>query len=268
MITATITEAESLVRLASSICERACKHIRSSFASATPHNLSSVRAGSPNVRRPLPPHVPSDMAHDVLLRWCADGGRRHSIPVTCPIRMAPCRNARRLSYMAPMKRIVTARQIARQTSAGLGVQAVEIVAPIVTAGSRPSVRHLGPTMASRCREVRKFFKRMMRPPRAIVKSIESRAPAWRDEVTLRSVEMFTEYEPGCYIGFINPTPLMMVVALGDHLTVADEALAAYERALEPKRLVILPSGHFDAYVAGFDLAAGAATDWFVQHLRP
>ena len=87
-------------------------------------------------------------------------------------------------------------------------------------------------------------------------------------MTLRSVEMFTEYEPGSYIGFISPTPLMMVVALGDHLTVADEALAAYERALEPKRLVMLPSGHFDAYVAGFDLAAGAATDWFAQHLRP
>ena len=75
VITATITEPESLVRLASSICERAYKHIRSSFASATPHNLSSVRAGSPNVRRPLPPHVPSDMAHDVLLRSSADVGR-------------------------------------------------------------------------------------------------------------------------------------------------------------------------------------------------
>jgi hypothetical protein len=37
---------------------------------------------------------------------------------------------------------------------------------------------------------------------------------------------------------------MMVVALGDHLTVADEALAAYERALEPKWLVMLPGGHF------------------------
>jgi uncharacterized protein len=94
----------------------------------------------------------------------------------------------------------------------------------------------------------------------------SRAPAWRNEVTLRSVEMFMEYEPGSYIGFISPTPLMMVVALGDHLTVADEALAAYERALEPKRLVMLPSGHFDAYVAGFDVAAGAASKWFVQHL--
>ena len=56
-------------------------------------------------------------------------------------------------------------------------------------------------------------------------------------MTLRSVEMFTEYEPGATSRFISPTPLLMVVAVGDHLTVADEALAAYERALEPKKLV-------------------------------
>jgi fermentation-respiration switch protein FrsA (DUF1100 family) len=94
----------------------------------------------------------------------------------------------------------------------------------------------------------------------------NRAPSWRNEVTLRSVEMFTEYEPGSYIQFVSPTPLIMVVALGDHLTVADQALAAYERALEPKRLVMLPAGHFDAYVAGFEAASRPATEWFVQYL--
>src|ERR1700760_674571 len=94
----------------------------------------------------------------------------------------------------------------------------------------------------------------------------TRAPSWRNEVTLRSVEMFTEYEPGSYVGFISPTPLMMVVALGDVLTVADLALAAYERALEPKRLVTLPGGHFDAYVKDFEASAGPATEWFTQHL--
>jgi len=55
---------------------------------------------------------------------------------------------------------------------------------------------------------------------------QTRAPSWRNEVTLRSVEMFTEYEPGSYISFVSPTPLLLVVALGDHLTVVDEALAA------------------------------------------
>lgn len=94
----------------------------------------------------------------------------------------------------------------------------------------------------------------------------TRAPSWKNEVTLRSVEMFTEYEPGSYAGFISPTPLLMVVALGDVLTVADLALAAYERALEPKRLVTLSGGHFDAYVKDFDAASKPAVEWFTQHL--
>src|SRR5262252_1120985 len=55
----------------------------------------------------------------------------------------------------------------------------------------------------------------------------TRAPAWRNETTLRTVEMFTEYEPGAYIDKIAPTPLLMVVAARDHLTVVDQALEAY-----------------------------------------
>jgi uncharacterized protein len=94
----------------------------------------------------------------------------------------------------------------------------------------------------------------------------TRAPAWRNEVTLRSVEMLTEYEPGTYIGRVSPTPLLMVVGAADHLTVADEALAAFNQASEPKRLVLLPGGHFDAYTTDFDTAAGAAADWFGKHL--
>ena len=96
----------------------------------------------------------------------------------------------------------------------------------------------------------------------------TRAPSWKNEVTLRSVEMFTEYEPGCYVRFISPTPLLMVVALGDVLTVPDLALAAYERALAPKRLVTLAGGHFDAYDREFGKASQAAAEWFSQHLTP
>ena len=80
--------------------------------------------------------------------------------------------------------------------------------------------------------------------------------------------MFTEYEPGTYLPWISPTPLLIVVAAGDHLTPADLAIAAYEQANEPKQLVLLPSGHFDAYyVDAFDQASAAARDWFVRHLR-
>jgi uncharacterized protein len=46
----------------------------------------------------------------------------------------------------------------------------------------------------------------------------ARAPSWKNELTLRSVEMLHEYEPGGYVGFISPTRLLMIVALGDVLT--------------------------------------------------
>ena len=95
----------------------------------------------------------------------------------------------------------------------------------------------------------------------------SRAPSWRNEVTLRTIEYGFGYEPGAYIGLISPTPLLLIVAVKDHLAVSDLAIAAYERACEPKKLVLMPGGHFDAYVAAFDQSFMPACDWFRAHLR-
>jgi uncharacterized protein len=95
---------------------------------------------------------------------------------------------------------------------------------------------------------------------------DKRAPSWRNEVTLRSVEMFTEYEPISYVPYISPTPLLMLPAQNDVLTPTELAIGAYEQAREPKKLIILPGGHFDAYVDGFDVSGPAARDWFVEHL--
>ncbi|AVH54763.1 MULTISPECIES: alpha/beta hydrolase [Streptomyces] len=89
---------------------------------------------------------------------------------------------------------------------------------------------------------------------------------WENKVTLRSNRAARMYEPGTWITRVSPTPLLMVVALGDTVTVTDLALAAYERALEPKQLQLIPGGHFDPYVAQFDQASTAALDWFRQHL--
>ena len=46
--------------------------------------------------------------------------------------------------------------------------------------------------------------------RVVHRDPRERAPSWRNEVTLRSVEMFMEYEPGTYLPWISPTPLLMV----------------------------------------------------------
>lgn len=95
---------------------------------------------------------------------------------------------------------------------------------------------------------------------------ELRAPSWRNEVTLRSVEMFTEYEPISYVHYISPTPLLILPAQNDVLTPTELAIAAYEKAREPKKLQILPGGHFDAYVDGFEQSSVPARDWFLGHL--
>jgi pimeloyl-ACP methyl ester carboxylesterase len=97
---------------------------------------------------------------------------------------------------------------------------------------------------------------------------EERAPSWRNEVTLRSLELFRGYEPGFYLPLISPTPLLMVVAPHDRLAAGEWACAAFETAAHPKKLVLVPGGHFDAYRGeGFQITSAAARDWFVEHLR-
>ncbi len=74
------------------------------------------------------------------------------------------------------------------------------------------------------------------------------------------------YEPGIWISRVSPTPLLLVVGRDDTVTVADLALAAYEQAREPKRLALIPGGHFAPYTDQFVLAEAAATGRFREHL--
>jgi fermentation-respiration switch protein FrsA (DUF1100 family) len=92
------------------------------------------------------------------------------------------------------------------------------------------------------------------------------AGTWDNEITLRSTRAARMYEPGAWISRVSPTPLLLVVGRDDTITLTDLALAAYEQALEPKRLVIVPGGHFDPYLGQFALAEAAATAWFHEHI--
>jgi len=89
---------------------------------------------------------------------------------------------------------------------------------------------------------------------------------WDNVMTLRSTRAARMYEPGTFIARVSPTPLLMVVGLYDTITVTDLALAAYEQALQPKKLVTIDGGHFDPYLADFAEASGAAIAWFTEHL--
>jgi uncharacterized protein len=65
---------------------------------------------------------------------------------------------------------------------------------------------------------------------------------------------------------LSLTPLPIVLE-DDRLTPTDLAIEAYQRAREPKKLVIFKGGHFNAYQEpGLNTTAGSAVDWFRQHL--
>lgn len=92
--------------------------------------------------------------------------------------------------------------------------------------------------------------------------------AWVNEVTLRSTRLARGYEPGIWASRVSPTPLLLIVAMADVITVTDLALEAYEKALQPKRLAMIEGGHFAPYEERFEDASAAAADWFAAHLRP
>lgn len=93
------------------------------------------------------------------------------------------------------------------------------------------------------------------------------AGVWENKVTFRASRWARMYEPGQWIDRVSPTPLLLVVGRDDKITPADLALAAFERALEPKRLAVIPGGHFDLYRGRFAASSAAALAWFTEHLN-
>jgi fermentation-respiration switch protein FrsA (DUF1100 family) len=97
-------------------------------------------------------------------------------------------------------------------------------------------------------------------------SYRDRAPLWRNEVTLRTLERLLDYSPLRFIDRIAPTPLLMIAAEQDFLPI-DLTREAFARAGEPKRLEVLPITHFAPYEPPhFATASGIAVEWFRKHL--
>jgi len=92
------------------------------------------------------------------------------------------------------------------------------------------------------------------------------AGVWENKVTLRSTRLARMYEPGNWVSRVSPTPLLLVVARDDSTTPIDLQIAAFEHALEPKRLAVLPGGHYDAYQSQRHAAIAAELAWFKEHL--
>jgi fermentation-respiration switch protein FrsA (DUF1100 family) len=84
--------------------------------------------------------------------------------------------------------------------------------------------------------------------------------------TLLSRSFRDAYEPGRYIAYISPTPLMLALAKHDTKCFTDLQLEAYSKAHEPKRLKMFPGGHYEPYTKQLDAIASASCDWFAKYL--
>ncbi len=94
--------------------------------------------------------------------------------------------------------------------------------------------------------------------------VDGRVPA---EVELASAEAIFAYRPIDVVDRIAPRALMLICVERDATTPEDHALALYERAGSPKRLVV-QSGttHYAAYAQYRDLVTPLIVDWFRRHL--
>lgn len=95
------------------------------------------------------------------------------------------------------------------------------------------------------------------------------APSWRNSILIESLDTHITYEPIAPIARISPTPLLMVIASDDIITPTAEEKQAFERAGEPKKLVVVPGRHFEAYHGPkHEAFVQPQIAWFKQWLKP
>lgn len=93
------------------------------------------------------------------------------------------------------------------------------------------------------------------------------APNWRNQVTLESLEKIREFDTVSLIHLVAPTALLVIASEKDSLIPLETVKAAYDRAIDPKELIVLPIGHFDIYRDPWlSRAANDAVSWFRKYL--
>ena len=91
--------------------------------------------------------------------------------------------------------------------------------------------------------------------------------SWQNRVTVQGAfSGDPPWDPGPAMAHLQ-APLLMVVAGQDTVAPAEVALAAYERAPEPKRLEVLDCPHFEAYTGEWFVTASAVMrEFLLEHL--
>lgn len=96
------------------------------------------------------------------------------------------------------------------------------------------------------------------------------APHRRTEITLEAAEAIVDFKPEAVVDRLSPRPLLVVAAGEDTRVPVEESLRLYERAGEPKTLVVLEgAAHHDVYEPPVrDRLLAAVLPWLSSQLSP
>jgi uncharacterized protein len=96
----------------------------------------------------------------------------------------------------------------------------------------------------------------------VKKDVDGKIPT---EVLLRSAEAILQYKP---IDVVHRVRALLVIGVeGDATTPTDHAYALYEKAAEPKKLIMQRhTTHYAAYETYGDQVTPAIVEWFKAHM--
>jgi uncharacterized protein len=98
----------------------------------------------------------------------------------------------------------------------------------------------------------------------VKKDVDGRVPT---SVELRSAEGIIAYKPIEVVANISPRPVLLIAVENDAVTPTDHAVALYERAGGPKRLIMQRNTtHYAAYEQYADVVVPEIVKWFEQNL--
>ncbi len=99
---------------------------------------------------------------------------------------------------------------------------------------------------------------------AVKKDVDGRVPT---SVFLASAEAILAYKPVDVAAAISPRALMVIAVENDAVTPTDHAVAIYEAAGSPKKLILQKqTSHYAAYEKYGDTVTPEIVEWFTAHL--
>ncbi|MGE0822560.1 MAG: alpha/beta hydrolase [Candidatus Binatia bacterium] len=103
--------------------------------------------------------------------------------------------------------------------------------------------------------------------RAFLEPLLAEHPAMKCELSWETVEKTLEYKPIDVVDKISPRALLLIGARDDDTCPIEGYEKLYEKAGEPKKLVVLPITHYEIYAGKWlDESSQLAREWFERFL--